>query len=328
MPTTTTLAGLLKPALRAAGITMRPGITPSPDQYNELIPEVNSMLQSWNCDGHTIFSTQIEQFGLNSGQKEYSIGPGGNFNTTRPMFIKDANLIFPTNPQVRIPLKLVDSHEWSLIQIQDISSALPWCLYYNPTYGALGRGTIYIAFQPPEGYLLELYTWKLLGAAFASVGDLVILPDGYDDAIKWNLAIRAAALYPTMATISPDVRILARQSLDRLKTLNTVCPPLMSEAEFIGQPGGWWWQGMFAGSGGGTGGGNVNWEAPLNAPNGVDTLFSFAHYPNFLAYNGLLQFEGVGFVRTGANQIRLTDINGNTITPASDDDIRGEFTTP
>ncbi len=251
MPTTTILSDLMRPALRMAGITLRPGIIPSTDQFAELIPEVNRMLQSWNCDGQKIFSTSIEQFTLVDGQKIYSIGPGGDFDTTRPQFIRDANLIFPTNPQLRTPLKLLDEHEWSLIRMQDIGNSLPWCLFYNPTYGATGRGTIYMAFQPPEGYLLELYTWKLLGNDFTAITDLVILPDGYNDAIVTNLAIRAASLYPTMATIGPDTRKLAANALDRLQTLNTVCPTLRSEAEYLGIGGNWQWTGMFA-TGGGT----------------------------------------------------------------------------
>ncbi len=307
MPTTTTLADLFKPALRMAGITMRPGITPSNDQYDELIPEINRMLQSWNCDGAKIFSTSIEQFALTSAQKIYSIGPGGDFDTTRPQFIRDANLIFPTNPQLRTPLKLLDEHEWSLIRMQDIGNSLPWCLFYNPTYGASGRGTIYMAFQPPEGYLLELYTWSLLGNNFTSISDVVILPDGYNDAIVPNLAIRAASLYPTMATLGPDTRRLAANALDRLQTLNTVCPTLRSEIEYMGIRGNWQWTGMFAT--GGSSGGEVDLQAftitgTIDGTNGSDgnATFSLSATPTFLELfkNGSHQIPNISYTRSGA----------------------------
>ena len=69
----------------------------------------------------------------------------------------------------------------------------------------------------------------------------MILPDGYEDAIKWNLAIRAAALYPWEAKLDPIAHKLAAQALNRLKVLNTSCPTLRSEAEF--------WVGGMAGIG-------------------------------------------------------------------------------
>lgn len=306
MPLTTTLAGIIRPALRAAGITKRPGIGPSPDQYNELIPEVNQLLQSWNCNGQMIFATKIEEFELVSGQKIYTIGPGGDFDTVRPQFIKDVNLIFPTNPQLRTPIKILDEHEWSLISIQDIGNALPWGIFYNPTYGSTGRGTIYLAFQPPEGYSIELYTWSLLGAAFVSINDLVILPDGYEDAIKWNLALRVASLYPWEAKISPEVTRLASQSLNRLKVLNTTCPTLRSEAEFIGRGDGWYWSGMFAAGGSGSSQGMT----PLTVTGTIDgtngwngnALFTLSDTPSFLQLfkNGLLLTEDVSYSLSGS----------------------------
>lgn len=304
MPTTTTLASLINPALRAAGITKRPGITPNPDQYIELINEVNAMLQSWNCNGHTIFATSIDEYELNPGQKIYTIGPGGDFNTTRPQFIKDANCILPTDPQVRYPIKLLDSHEWSLISIQDISGALPYSLFYNPEFSSSGRGKIYISFQPPEGYLLELYTWSLLPGAFSAITDLVILPDGYDDAIKWNLAIRAAALYPWESQLHPRADDLAWQALQRLQILNTICPDLRNEAEYINRGWGWYWPGMFAGGSGD----DVSFRrftisGSLTGTNGYDgnPTFTLDRTPSVLQLfkNGVAQIPDTSYTLSG-----------------------------
>ncbi len=312
MPLTTTLADLLKPALRMAGITQRPGTTPSPDQYGELIPAVNRALQSANCNGHTIFATSIVQYPLVSGQKIYTIGPGGDFPSERPMFIKDANLVFPTTPQLRQRLKLLDSHEWSLIPMQDIGNSLPWALFYNPTYGPAGRGTIYLAFQPPEGYLLELYTWTLLGASFSAVTELVILPDGYDDFIVTTMAVKAALLSPgySIAATNPqamrELREEQRRATDAIITLNTKCPTLRSEAEFLGRGGAWWWPGMFAA--GGSSGSNVNMtyfivSGSCTGTDGTDgnVTFTLDQVPTFLAlFNGIVQIPATSYTRSGA----------------------------
>jgi hypothetical protein len=78
----TILSDLLKPMLRRAGITQLPGITPSSDQYGELIPEVNRMLASFNLDGHKIFTTSIDRYTLVPNQQIYFIGPVFTFAAT------------------------------------------------------------------------------------------------------------------------------------------------------------------------------------------------------------------------------------------------------
>lgn len=78
----TVLGDLLKPMLRRAGITQLPGITPSVDQYGELIPEVNRMLSSFNLDGHKIFSEGIDRYRLVPNQESYFIGPVFTFQAT------------------------------------------------------------------------------------------------------------------------------------------------------------------------------------------------------------------------------------------------------
>lgn len=250
----TILSDLLKPALRRGGITTRPGIIPNVDQYGELIPEVNRMLSSWNCDGHRIFTTSIDIYPLTAGQKIYTIGPGGAFNNPRPIFVSAANLIFPTTPVLRREIKILNDDEWSRISIQDISGALPVALYYDGGLNtSAGLANIYIVFQPPVGYSLELYTWDDLATSFTAVTDAALFPPGYEDAIVTNLALRVCALYPNDSTIAKnpnamgELRDQARRALDALIILNTQIPDLRSEAASIGQSGGgyglpWgWW---------------------------------------------------------------------------------------
>lgn len=78
----TVLGDLLKPMLRRAGITQLPGITPSTDQYGELIPEINRMLGQFNLDGHKIFTTSIDRYTLIPNQETYFIGPVFTFTAT------------------------------------------------------------------------------------------------------------------------------------------------------------------------------------------------------------------------------------------------------
>lgn len=235
----TTLGALLAPMLRIAGITKRPGITPSGDQFAELIPAVNRMLASWNCDGHRIFNTLISAYPCVTAQKIYTIGPGANFDADRPLEIREANIIFPTTPAVRRQIRIVDDTQWSSITVQDISGAPPTYLYYDNSMDANGWARIYIRPQADTGYSLELYTWQALKANFTAIDDAVILPPGYEEAIVCNGAIRAAALYPLESTLSPDARLNADKALRTLITLNSKCPPQPTEAGYLGHGGGY-----------------------------------------------------------------------------------------
>ncbi len=323
----TTLADLLRPALRRAGITKLPGIIPSPDQYAELVPETNRLLNMHNCNGHVIFNTKIEAFDLTSGQKQYSIGPGGDFNTARPIYIRDANFIFPGSPEIRIPVDIIDDDEFSKIMMQDIQGAPPWWLYYDGSNDANGRGQIFIIGQPPSGYQLEFYSWQALAASFTATTDAVTWPPGYEFFLEANLALCACALYPEQSTVTKNPRAYklletqASQSLNALIRLNSSMPVLRSEAAYA--PGG---RGGMAVLNIGGGGRTVRWVPPLLPADGIRTQFEFIGRPVFCSFGGVNSFENVpyGYIVVAARTVSFVDGTGAIITPSDGTDIRAE----
>ncbi len=243
------LSTLLNAMLRIAGITTLPGTTPNVDQYGELIPMVNRMLSGWNCDGHKIFTTKIEDFPLVADQKVYTIGPGGDFDTERPISIKLADIIFPTNPELRRPIRILSDYEWSIVGIQDITGAPPLAIYYDGSMDENGLAKIYVYFQPPDGYSLEIYTWQQLANSFESPTDVAVFPPGYEEAIVWNGGIKIAGMYPLEAKVAANAMTFARDSLNTLIALNSKNPQMRSEAAGLNNrankrssmtPWGWW----------------------------------------------------------------------------------------
>ncbi len=231
----TPLSTLLMAMLRIAGITTLPGTTPNVDQYGELIPMVNRMLSSWNCDGHKIFTTQISDppFLLNANQKVYTIGPGADLDMDRPVSIKYAVILFPTSPIYRRRMRILSDDEWSQIGIQEITGAPPFSLYYDGGMDDNGWGKVYVYFQPPDGYSLELYTWQQLKTSFTDPTDQAIFPPGYEQAITWNGGVQIAGMYPLEAKLSAVAPAMASNSLQTLITLNSQCPALSNEAAQI-----------------------------------------------------------------------------------------------
>lgn len=225
----TTLADLLKPMLRVAAITVLPGTTPNSDQYGELIPMVNRMLASLGLNGHLIYTSSIDAYSLVAGQKTYTIGPGGDFNAARPTFIKGATILFPTSPVLRRELAILDDAQWRAVSIQDVTGAPPYELYYDGGMSATGRANIYLRFQPPAGYSLELYTWLQL-PVFTATTDNVILPPGYEELIVQQGALRAVQLYPLESKLDgaqrAELRRLAGDALHSIESINMNAPEI------------------------------------------------------------------------------------------------------
>jgi len=214
------VSGLVYAAYRKAGVTLGPGRTPSPAQFQDAIDELNRLVASWEIDRLNIYSIQIETFTL-TGKKAYTIGYGtigaADFTAPRPVLIEHANVVRGI-PVLRYPLALITDQLWSMIRFQDIPNTIPQALYNDRAYPV---STLYIWGQPTAGDQLEIYVWTPLGT-FASVGDCVQLPPGYEDAIVLNLAVRLAPHF--QLPVNPDVRMDAQKSLMRIESINAPQP--------------------------------------------------------------------------------------------------------
>ncbi len=225
------LLDILNDALRVAGIKRLPGGSAGEDSLTELIRVLNRMMSSYSLDGHRIFNSRIDQLALTSGQKVYTIGPGAQFDIPRPIYIPAATLIFPTTPQVRWPIKVtLDESVWMSLAVQDVPGAPPGLLYYDESLDENGWARIYLYYQPPDGYILELASWSQLRNDFVSSSDSTLLPPGYEEMMVWNLGIRAASMYPVESKMAPDAREMARAALQNVITLNSKSPALQTEA--------------------------------------------------------------------------------------------------
>ncbi len=292
-----------------------------------MVGEANRLLASWNCDGHKIFTTTIEAFNLTSGQKSYTIGPGGDFDTARPVSIKAANFIFPGLPEIHIPIRILDDIGLSRVTMQDIPGAPPWYLYYDGSFNANGLANILIIGQPPSGYQLELYSWQSLNAGFTAATNVVLWPPGYAKAVSSSLALSCVNMNPVDSPVARNglmLQALQREAmidLDALITLNSQSPELYNEWANDSGDGSMNSGLIFAGGGSGT----VEWVSPTTPPDGVISTFTFAFEPIECLFNGIYSFLGVspGFRRGGTNQIYFVNSSGATIVPAITSIIKG-----
>lgn len=237
---TTLISRLIYAALRRARVVLAPGRTPSNDQYAELLDEVNRMIGTWNCERPRIYTTTISDPLPLDGSKTYTIGidPAGqataDFSIARPQEIVKANLLFPSEPTVRRDIHLLTDQEWGNIVVQDIPNAPMFSLYND---GGYPFSTLYCWPQSPAGYSLELFYWQAI-PKFTSLDDAVTLPDGYEDAIVLNLAVRADQMaWPVKEPMNPSVRQDALRALAAIASKNAAPPPKVSSCAPSGYSG-------------------------------------------------------------------------------------------
>jgi hypothetical protein len=114
---------------------------------------------------------------------------------------------------------------WQSTQIKDLTNTLFTSLYYNPTV-ASGFGEINL-WPVPDNAInsLVLYVQQAL-TDFSSLTQTYQIPDGYEEAIVYNLAKRLAKPYGSTL----DFTLEAATSLSLLKRANVQLADLPNDA--------------------------------------------------------------------------------------------------
>ncbi len=184
-------------------------------------------MQSLAIQSLTIPVIAREEFALVAGQggpsNPYTIGPGGDFDTTRPADIYGAGLILGnTSPAIEIPRGVVTDDGYEAIQIKELSNALFTTVYYNATFTSSGRGTIFLWPVPDtSANSLVLYRSQQL-TEFATLTTSYTLPNGYEELFIYNVAERLA-LTVGMTVALPvlaEVKDRARLAMGLVKRAN------------------------------------------------------------------------------------------------------------
>ena len=205
-------------AMRLLGV-YAPGETPSDADIQEMFTLLNDMIDSWSTESLTCYAFSQQSATLTPGTSQYTIGPGGTFNMTRPIrlvegpgaaYIQDVN---GNNYMVEV----LTLDQWNLIGNRSsiVNSNFPNSLFYDPQY-PLGLMNF---FPQPNASNTAYWTSLLQFTRFSGLTATVSLPPGYELALKTNLAVWAKP-YFTRADIDPDLRMQATKSKANIKRSN------------------------------------------------------------------------------------------------------------
>ncbi len=193
---------LIKAAMRAMGV-LAAGETPTAAELSDGLECMRLMMRHWSDTNARIYYTTQDSIAM-TGATYYTIGTGGDFDVDRPESIRGAYVDSTL-------LDIIDEARYRKLRLITVSSTAGY-LWYSPEYPL---GKLYVI--PTGGTTFYLDSLKPL-ADVDSLTALLILPPGYYEAIKWNLAIRLCPEFNR----EPSVILLglAKAALNDIETRN------------------------------------------------------------------------------------------------------------
>ncbi len=217
--TAETAQSLIQDALEGIGV-YAPSETPSTADLNRCLVILNDMMDIWSNESLMSYANTEQSGLLVPGQFQYTIGPAGDFNLTRPIRILDSPGTCYTVDQNgnRYNIQVVTQDRWNLIwNITQTNSNYPSNLFYDSQY-PLGIINIYPV--PTTGYTL-FFDSRIQLSELANLAAPLVLPPGYSKAIKDNLRVQFWPYFKPDGSVPPASTIaMAANSKGIIKRTN------------------------------------------------------------------------------------------------------------
>ena len=200
-------------ALRLLGI-LAEGETPSAATSQDCLMALNQMIDSWNTERLSVFSTQDQVFNWPVGEISRTLGPTGDFVGNRPVYFDDATYYRDPGTNVSFGIKFINQQQYDGIAVKTVTSTYPQVIFVNMTFPDV---TMFIYPRPTR--LLE---WHFVSVEElnkpADLSTTLYYPPGYLRAFTYNLAMEFAPEFGVEP--SQQVQRIAMTSKRDLKRVN------------------------------------------------------------------------------------------------------------
>ena len=206
----------------------RIGATLTSAEQTAWLAVMNAMLDAWALERLMCYQLVEESFALSTSQGSYTIGTGGDFNTTRPTKIVDPCFV-RDSANIDYPVEIIDAVNYGRIQSKTLDGSFPQYLFYDSAFVA-GLATIKLYPEPSASLTLYINSPRQF-TQFTAIGDTMVLPPGYEEALSANFAIRAAAGF---RQVPAEVALIARESKAKIKGANIPVGILRMDPGLVG----------------------------------------------------------------------------------------------
>ena len=208
---------LVQLALKQSGV-LGIGQSASAEDTNDAFTLLNMMLGQWAIKRWLVYGLQDVSI-TSTGAQTYTYGSGGNFNYPQTDHLESAYARLltgvPNNTTPDFPLQLINSYEdYGRIRLKNLST-FPQYVFYDAAY-PLANVSFYPV--PPSGQFSLHLIVKTPILSFSSLTQTINLPNQYQEALLYNLALRLRPMYQ----LPQDAQLngLAGASLDALRMSN------------------------------------------------------------------------------------------------------------
>lgn len=186
------------------------GDTATAESCADGLTALNAMISSWSIQGDLIYTKTVETFNLTGNDGVYTIGPTGDFVTTRPTRITAATVNDGGSDFV---LTMYSIDQYASIHDKVISGT-PDSIYIDYNFP---NTTFKLYPVPSSAYTITFYSEKPLSEN-SSINDTLTVPPGYERALRYNLANEIAPEYGK--DVAPGVRRIAIESKNAVRNQN------------------------------------------------------------------------------------------------------------
>jgi len=209
----TTAADQINGALRLIGM-LAEAETPSAATAQDALNAMNQMIDSWNTERLSIFSTQDQVFTWTPNQIHRTLGPTGTFVGNRPILLDDSTYFKDPTNGISFGIKIINQQQYDGIAVKTVTSTYPQVMWINMDYPNID---MYVYPVPTKALEWHFISVTELDQP-ANLATNLSFPPGYLRAFKYNLACEIANEFGVEPP--PNVARIAMTSKRNLKRIN------------------------------------------------------------------------------------------------------------
>jgi len=210
---TTSAGDQINGALRLIGM-LAEAETPSAATSADALSAMNQMIDSWNTERLSVFTTQDQVFTWPVNQATRTLGPTGNFVGNRPVLVDDATYFKDASNGTSYGIKIINEQQYNGIAVKNTTSTYPQVLYVNMGYPDITMTVYPVPSSPLEWHIVSVEELTQP----ATLATTLSFPPGYLRAFRFNLACEIAAEFGVEP--SPQVQRIAMTSKRNIKRIN------------------------------------------------------------------------------------------------------------
>lgn len=211
-----TAGDMINRALRLIGV-LAEAETPSAATSQDALVALNQMIDSWNTERLSVYSTIDQVYLWPPDEITRTLGPSGDISLNpqiRPILLDDATYFRDPQTNVSYGIKFINQQQYDGIAVKTVTSTYPQVAFVNMTYPDI---TITIYPKPTRVLEWHFVSVRTLDQAANLATDLTF-PPGYLRAFVYNLACELAPEFGVEP--SPQVKRIAMTSKRNIKRIN------------------------------------------------------------------------------------------------------------